>query len=230
MKKKIFLPLAGLLLFGYANAQALFSTYTDSVKLVEDANTFIQDFSNDVKKVKPEVNISAKAILNTKPYLIFYSEKENVVNLPLWQQVIPDQQAFFTKLAGGDEEGQIVFGNLFNGYYLPHELGHALAQAANKTIAGHYENEYFANTVAVLYWRKTKHFDDLEQSYQYAKKLLSQITSPVPEGQDEKKYFNDHYAEIAKDPYKYGFFQFNQLVKIFEDESLKDFDEFLKTM
>lgn len=211
------------------NAQKkLFYVYSDSASLVNDANNIVSDFTSKVNAVKTVFTSNPLAILNTKPYLIFYSPKSNQVNLPIWHQVMRQQKDFFTKLLGSEKEGEKVFGLFFNGFYLPHELGHSLQKAANKKAINQYQNEYFANQVAVLYWKKVKRNKELKQCYRYAKKMVAQLKDPVPAGKDPISYFNDHYSELGADPYKYGYFQFTQFVKIYEDSSLVKFDRFIR--
>lgn len=208
--------------------QRLFMVYADPASWVGDANDFIKAFSRDVQKIKPGFVLETKAVLNTTPGLIFYNDQDNTVNLPLWKEVIEPQQQFFYKLAGGETEGKKVFGLLFNGFYLPHELGHALQHAAGREPDNEYDKEYFANTIAVLYWRKQGRHKELEESYRYAKKYLRQLINPVPAGTDEKMYLTEHYGELTKDPYKYGYFEFSQLIRIYEDKTLPDFDTYVK--
>ncbi|RYF38443.1 MAG: hypothetical protein EOO38_24760 [Cytophagaceae bacterium] len=45
-----------------------------------------------------------------------------------------------------------------------------------------------------------------------------------------KKYFTEHYNEFGQDPYKYGFIQFSQFVKVYEDKSLPDFNTYVKSL
>ena len=206
----------------------LFHLYHDSASLVNDANNQIADFVAKVNAIQPVFTSKPLAVLNTKPYLIFYSPKGNQVNLPIWHQVMQQQKEFFTKLAGSEKEGEKVFALFFNGFYLPHELGHSLQSAANKKEANQYRNEYFANQVAILYWKKAKRKKELKQCYRYAKRLVSQLKDPVPEGEDPIKYFTDNYKELGADPYKYGYFQFKQFVQIFEDKTLPGFDGFIR--
>ncbi|MDQ8005920.1 MAG: hypothetical protein REI64_14045 [Pedobacter sp.] len=230
MKKIIIGILVFLCLVGTSvSAQnKLFETHTDSAKLVDNANLLIKQFIVDVNKIKPDLKLKTTGVLNTKPFLIFYNSRQDVVNLPLWSQVIAPQKDFFYKLAGSENEGVKVFGLLFNGFYLAHELGHAAQTSAQKTIADKYDNEYFANVVAVLYWKKIGKRKELDACYKYAKIILKQLSNPVPTGEDERTYFTANYAKLSVDPYKYGYFQFSQLVKIYEDKTLPDFDTFIK--
>lgn len=206
----------------------LFSVYTDSASLVKDANELVADFASRINAISPVMDSLPLAILNTRPFLIFYSPKANKVNLPIWEQVITAQKKFFYELGGSEEAGRKMFGSFFNGFYLPHELGHALQHAAKRSEPNLYQNEYIANTIAILYWRKVNRKDELEQCYKYAKKITGELPNPVPTGEDPIKYFNEHYAELGADPYKYGYYQFAQFVKIYEDKELPGFETYIQ--
>jgi hypothetical protein len=205
----------------------LFRVFTDSAALVESANQIVADFSGKVNAIDSVFTAKPTAILNTQPFLIFYSPKYNQVNLPIWSQVEMKQKQFFYQLGGNEKKGKQIFGYFFNGFYLAHELGHALQKATNKRDTSLYQNEYFANIVAILYWRKTNRTMELHQCYKYAKQMVSQLPNPVPPGEDPVKYFNTHYSELGADPYKYGYYQFAQFVKIYEDKTLENFDVFV---
>jgi hypothetical protein len=212
---------------GAYSQKKFFHLYPDSAILVQDANFIVANFSAHLNAISPLFSSKPKAILNTKPFLIFYSPKYNQVNLPIWDQVIPQQKEFFYKLGGNEKKGKEIFGLFFNGFYLPHELGHAIQSAANKRESDLFQNEYFANTIAILYWRKAMRTKELRQCYKYAKQMVRQLANPVPEGEDPIKYFNEHYEELGADPFKYGYYQFAQFVEIYENKTLKGFDEFI---
>lgn len=226
--KKIITFIILLSTFTAYSQKKFFRLYSDSAELVQDANQIVADFTAKVELISSVFNSHPKAILNTKPFLIFYSPKSNLVNLPIWSQVIPAQKKFFYELGGNENKGEKIFGLFFNGFYLPHELGHALQKAADKRETSLYQNEYFANTVAILYWRKANRTKELRRCYVFAKQMVSQLPNPVPEGEDPIKYFNEHYQELGADPYKYGYYQFAQFTKIYEDKSLKGFDDFVR--
>jgi hypothetical protein len=90
--------------------------------------------------------------------------------MPIWEQVMPQIKNFFyqVEVVRMKEEKYLVF---FNGFYLPHELGHAFQDATNESAIGlSYKNEYLANTIAILWWRKHKRTEELKLCYEYAKK------------------------------------------------------------
>lgn len=227
MKKSIII--LALLTYFQSNAQnKWFETYSDSALFVNDANTIVREFANKIKAINPEIEIDAKAIKNTKPYLIFYSPKNNVVNLPFWDEVMPQQKDFFTEIAGGKEEGKKAFGIFFNGFYLAHELGHALASKTGKKFDNLYDSEYYANQIGISYWKVTGQQKLLKECYKYSQKILEHLKNPVPENENYKEYITGHYNELASDPYKYGYIQFSQFVEIYENKNLPTFDTFVK--
>lgn len=206
-----------------------FSVYTDTVQLVSDAKLITKQFEEDILNAKPALKMGVTAVLNTTPYLIYYDDRNNTANLPTWLQVIEPQKQFFYQVAGSEANGKEVFGLFFNGFYLAHELGHALQELSSTTKpALSFQNEYFANQVSMLWWRKHGRSGDLERCYQYAKKMLTTIPSPVPANTTEEAFFTANYEKASQDPYVYGYMQFRQFIKVYEDKNLPDFDTFLK--
>ena len=227
--KKIILLLA--LIFStcqlYAQKQ-WFILFQDSTKLMKNADMITQSFERDIKKIDPNIKYSVKSVLNTSPYLIYYNNINYTANLPLWEQVIPEQKQFFYEVAGSEEDGKKVFGLFFNGFYLPHELGHAFQDVTNENpVELSYKNEYFANTLAILWWKKHHKTKELKMCYEYAKKMYAKLPNPVPKGINEETYFTDNYENASRNPYVYGYMQFKQFIQIYEDKSLPEFDVFI---
>lgn len=219
----LFALLLSSILFGQ---EKWFTTYQDSITLVSDANLITKKFTNDLQKIDSNFKFEVKTILNTTPYLIFFYK--DTANIPLWEQVIPDQKQFFYQLAGSESEGKKVFGLFFNGFYLPHELGHAFELALYGEIPGSYESEYFANTIAILWWKKQNRNEELKKCYEAAKKMWSQLPNPIPEGSTAEEYFSKNYEQASQDPFVYGYLQFKQFIDIYETKNLPDFETFIK--
>ena len=226
--KTLFLFIAVIYSSTCFSQKIFFRVYNDSVSLVQDANHIVQNFTKDINAIKPIFSTNPEAVLNTQPSLIFYSSEQNRINLPIWEQVMSEQKEFFFELGGGQENGKEIFGLFFNGFFLPHELGHALQEAANSKENNLYQNEYFANIVAILYWRNENRNEELQHCYTYAKKMMAQLPNPVPDGEDPIEYFNNNYDQLGANPYKYGYYQFAQIVEIFEDKTLPNFEEYIR--
>lgn len=205
-----------------------FYVYSDSIALVNDANKIVVDMTNQINKIKPDLNFKLNnAIKNTSPYLIYVNSDKGIVNLPLWSEVIPPQKKFFADVAGNEKDGLEVFGLFFNGFYLTHEVGHSFYHSMGKSFNNRYDSEYDANVIGMLYWRQ-KNKAELKLCYKYAKKMLEKLTSPIPPNENYKEYMAKHFNELSSDPYKYGYIQFKQFVEIYEDKSLPDFNTYIK--
>lgn len=233
MKLKILL-LAFCLMANYGSAQKRwFKLYTDTAAEIGDAKAITAKFVSDVRKISPSTIMQVNTILKTSPYLIYYSDDSaRTVNLPIWAEVIEPQKQFFYKVAGSEENGRQVFGLFFNGFYLPHELGHALAHTLQKETENWfkslYEGEVFANKIGILWWRKQGRQKELAQCYAYAKKMFARLPNPVPAGQSVSAYFGKNYEQASRDPFVYGYMQFSQFINIYEDRTLPGFDVFVK--
>ena len=214
---------------GLSAQQKLFHTYTASVKLVKDVNELATTFFTKVKLADASMTKVPQAILNTQPYLVFYTSENNSVNLPLWFQLNADLQLFFSQLSGGNKsEGKKIFGLFFNGFYIARELGHAVQFAKEKNNTNKYQGELFANTLAILFWRESANKKELEKCYNYVNSMLKILPDPVPAGENEEDYFNKNYQKLAHEPGKYGYIQFSQFKRIYEDKSLPGFIVYLK--
>ncbi|MCF6141059.1 hypothetical protein L1S34_07160 [Flavobacterium sp. K77] len=229
MRKIIFL----ILLFGVSNKIVAqpdwFHIYTDSTALVLDGNSITTQFIKDVKKINPKINFDVKAVLNTTPYLIYYdgSGPEKTANMPLWSQVISPIKQFFYEMAGDEVQGKLAFGYFFNGFYLPHELAHALQDVKEGNQNGSYKNELFANTLAILWWRKQGREKELKLCYESAKKMWQKLPNPIPTNSTIEDFFNQNYEQASQDPSVYGYMQFKQFIQVYEDKTLPSFDEFV---
>lgn len=203
-----------------------FTTYSDSIALVKDANTITKSFTKDIYKNNKKIKFNIKTVLHTTPYLIYFYK--DAANIPLWEQVILEQKQFFYEIAGSEAEGKRIFGLFFNGFYLSHELGHAYEFLIKGQSEGSYKGEYFANTVALLWWKKHHRNKELQQCYEAAKKMWKKLPNPVPDGTTIEEYFSKNYEEASANPYVYGYMQFKQFIEIYENKSLPDFDAFIK--
>lgn len=229
MKTKIFFTTLLLVFAGISSAQNIwFKTHKDSTTLIQEANLIKDMFVQDINSIRPELEFSLKTTLKTSPMLIYYNDK--TAYLPLWEQLPEQMKNWFYAMGGDTLNGQKIFGLFFNGFYLPHELAHGFEDALKK-LNQSYKNEYFANTAAILWLRKHNYNKQLKECYEVAKDIMSKTPNPVPEEQSIENYFTDNYENILQngDPSVYGYMQFGQFIKIYEDETLPDFDTYIKS-
>jgi len=230
--KITFLLSALILSIQLASAQPQwFKLYEDSTTLVNDGKAITAAFTKDILQLKPGISFSVNTKLNTTPYLIFYwgENGERTANLPKWDQVIEPQKQFFYQVAGSEAAGKDMFRLFFNGFYLPHELGHALEHIHKGTLKGSYQEEYFANIVGMLWWKKQGKTKELKECYEFAKKVWAKLPNPIPSGNTMEEFFTANYQKATEDPFVYGYMQFKQFILVYEDDTLPDFDSFIKS-
>jgi len=218
--------------FHLASAQnQWFKLYEDSTSLVNDGKAITAAFTKDIQKIKPGISFSVNTVLNTTPYLIFYwgENGERTANLPKWEQVIAPQKDFFYQVAGGESAGKDMFRLFFNGFYLPHELGHALEHITKGNLKGSYQEEYFANIVGILWWKKQGRTKELKECYEFAKKVWAKLPNPIPVGSTMEEFFTANYQKATEDLFVYGYMQFKQFIQVYEDKTLPNFDTFIKS-
>jgi len=206
-----------------------FQIYTDSVALKNQNDELIRDIETKIKIVVP--SFSFKALKTTIPKTFMpgqYRQKTNKIYLLPWQTGGPPMKEFLTDIGGSEEKGNALAGMFFYGFFLPHEVGHALQFHANAVPKSNYDAEYEANELAVVYWRSKGRQKELQQCYEIAKKALLKLKNPIPENADAKVYMTEHYNELLQDPYKYAYIQFSQIVTVLEDKSLPDFETYVK--
>lgn len=203
-----------------------FTVYADSASLINDARMITTTFIMDIKNINPDLDYDIQTHINTTPYLIYYHNK--TANLSLWDQLPLEFKDFFFKITDNAEEAKKTFGLFFNGFYLPHELGHGLQHLVEGTLEKSYTGEHFANKVSMLWWKKQGWENELKQCYELAKKILSKLPVPVIGDKTSEEYLKENYGKVVQDPFIYGFFQMNSIIDVYEDTTLPDFDTFIR--
>lgn len=213
-----------------ANGQsALFRLYTDSLSLVADAAKVVTDFNRRVNALRPGLEMKTGFAVHTTEALVYYAPKADKVVASLYHQLPEQSRLFFETYSQSEDEARELFAYFFNGFFIPHELGHALVARHNLHDPKQmYWEELEANQIAMNYWHSLGKTDELAKCYAFARGFLAQVPDPVPEGEDRISWFNANYWELGKQPEKYGYFQFGQFVELYEDHDRIPIDEYLE--
>lgn len=202
-----------------------FSTFDDGNSLTSFVGKTWKWFKGHAQDAGFTLNPPLQHSLMTTPLLVYFDGRNNSMHYPLWSELDAQSKTFFNQIAGNDEtEARKIFGLFFNGFYIPHEMAHYLSHISGDKARLHsYEGEQFANELAMVVWREIMPERALKNVYESAKNILPKLKNPVPAGENEAEWFSKNYNQIvaSKDPYTYGYFQFSQIVKIYEDEALK---------
>lgn len=206
-----------------------FEIYTDSASLKNQNDKLISDIERIVKRIEP--NFSFKGLTTEIPNTFMpgqYREKAHKIYLNTWQVGGPPMEGFLTNATGSKEEGERMAALFFYGFFLPHEVGHALQYQTKNVPKSAYDGEYKANELAVVYWRSQNKEKELQQCYELAIKVLPKLHNPVPENTDAHKYITENYWDLVNDPFKYGYIQLSQIVEIMDNKTLPDFETYIK--
>ncbi len=233
MKKSILL-LSTLLCVSMTGLHAqykLFTLYTDSAALVDDAKPMVADFNKRVNAIRPQLNFKLGVVVYTTPAMVYYAPKAKNIVTSLYHQLPAEHKTFFATYSDNETEAKKFFAGFFNGFYIAHELGHGLIAAYGlHDPKAMYQEELDVNILAMNYWHSVGKTAELEQCYRFAKAFLAKVPDPVPAGEEDRiKWFNEHYWELGPQPEKYGYFQFSQFVNIYENYNRIPIDEYLET-
>lgn len=208
-----------------------FTEINDSLelyKLVDNLNSEFRNKIISIAKIKnPDINIipAPKTKNRFFPGIIGYWKDDNLLSLMFFEQAPPPIKEYLTKFAGNEIRAKELYGFQFFGYCIVHELGHWLEVQFKEKIDYNYDGEYFANQVAVLWWKKTGRQKELETLVNMMKQGLKNSPLSLPENTDLKKYMKENYKTM--DPRDYNAIQCKQVIEIYEDKSLPDFDTFI---
>lgn len=228
--KTIFSILCIFWMFTSAKAQnSYFEIYTDSAALKNQNDEMISDIEASIKLLEP--SFSFKGLTTEIPKTFMhgqYRSKTNKIYQLTWQIGGPPMEKFLADVSGSADDGKVLAGMFFYGFFLPHEIGHAFQHHTGTAPENNYNGEYKANEFAVAYWKSRGKKKELAKCLKLAKAVLAKLKNPIPGGVDKEKYLTEHYNELLQDPYKYGYIQFSQIVNILENKSLPDFNTYVK--
>jgi hypothetical protein len=133
-----------------------------------------------------------------------------------------DQQEGYHQLFG-TENIQEKFDIYFHWFNLIHEVGHILVDLQNIEL-DQVEEELFANSFAVAYWRTVDKGDNLKRVQNIVEDILNVMPSPIPVGSSFQDYFKSIWGtEIMNSVMMYGYFQISCVEEAFKlNKSLKD--------
>lgn len=205
-----------------------FELFTDSTALKDKNDKLISDIEKQIQRIEPTFSFNGLTTEVPKNFMIGqFKSKSNKIYHVTWQTSKP-MEPFLTAIAGSAELGKQMAAYFFYGFFLPHEVGHAFQFQTGNVPDNNYDSEYQANEFAVLYWKANGRENELQKCYELAKSALKNLKNPIPENVDAKKYITENYNELMRDPSKYGYIQFSQIVKIIDDKSLPNFDTYVK--
>lgn len=133
-----------------------------------------------------------------------------------------EEQMGFAQLLG-EESVQKKFDLYFHWYNIIHEIGHVLVDINNVDMDGVNE-ELFANSFAVAYWKKVDKKNNLNRVKEMIHHIIKDIPSPLTKESNFKEFFKKIWGtEIMNSVMMYGYFQLCCVLEAFNlDKNLSE--------
>ena len=123
----------------------------------------------------------------------------------------------------GEENIRYFFDLYFHWYNVVHEMGHCIVEKYGAQMSRVAE-EMYVNSLAVAYYRYVGEDARLLKLKERLSKILSQVPSPVPEGETFTEFYEKIWnTEQINNVMIYGYFQLGSVLEALENNvSLKD--------
>ena len=205
--------------------QTVFPSYQTKDELKEDVATIIQDFDLFMKDRGITPPFVPGVQVETAPFLIKWDGPNQQVILPYWDELWDEQKKLFRAWQGDNAEE--FFTSLFNWFFVPHELGHFIEASFNKNELTPYQSEIAANEFAIAFLSSLK---ENQKKMEYIRKNLEEVIKALPPidfgDLSEEEYFNKNYQNLGSNPNVYGYYQFNFILNILENQDQIDLQKY----
>ncbi|MBN1857736.1 hypothetical protein JW848_00860 [Candidatus Bipolaricaulota bacterium] len=176
-------------------------------------------------------DVPSVAVRNT-PNLAYFDHREGEIVLAHWGTLEEPLRMFFVSLTASDdlEQTSRLFTSLFNGFLVAHEMAHWLQHRCDAEM-DRYTSESMANDLAVVFFVELEGGEEaLVALRETIAQAIEHLVDPTPSEEDAAVYFNAHYAELARDPYQYGYFQFRFIIESIDQRDRFDFEKSVRSL
>ena len=172
-----------------------------------------------------------RVVVRNTANLAYFDHRSGEIVTSHWGTLDEPQRRFFLTITDDDQDQAAeLFTSLFNGFLVAHEMTHWLQRRCNLHL-DHYTSEAMANDVAVAFFMLLEKGEEQMLALQRRlEQALEHLSDPVPQGEDPVATFNAHYAEIARDPYAYGYYQFLLIIDAIDRRADLSFEWFIRSM
>ncbi|MBU1384157.1 MAG: hypothetical protein KKE52_04995 [Alphaproteobacteria bacterium] len=177
--------------------------------LAASTTQLVERVSEAYRACGQQPTFPATVEVQTHPALVSYQFTDRTMRVSRYEELPPEMQGLMSAWANtaGQPSGASLFGDIFNSLLVPHEMGHWMQHISRRAITlDRWESEVEANRIAIAYWSL-----DAEDAARLPARIeafsgfLGQLPDPVPDGEDPRAYFNEHYESF--DAAQYGWFQ-----------------------
>ena len=203
----------------------VFDVYVSVAHVQSAAEQIVRDYTNLVSGILGnELNYVPSVVIMNTPNLAYFDSRTGEIVLAHWPTLEGPHRDFFLYLAGTEERAGQLFAGLFNWFLVAHELTHWYQREMMLEL-DRYASESMANDFAVAFATRAEQGEDrllfLEVLIEEA---LTCLSDPTPAGADRAAFFNASYIELARDPSRYGYYQFLFILDAIARRADLDFD------
>ncbi|HEX2188046.1 MAG TPA: hypothetical protein VHG51_04075 [Longimicrobiaceae bacterium] len=200
--------------------------YADTAELRAGAQQVADAFGAEVARARgTPLGATPTVEVRNTPQLISFNGRTNTIVVPWWETSPAEMRTVFRTFAGGgDAEAEHLFRAFFNRFLIAHEAAHWFQAQADRREPTLYENENTANRLAVAFWRTQPDGERfLAELERLASRASGSLADPTPPGEDPVAYFGANYQALAREPLRYGYYQFRFMADALRDRSQLDF-------
>lgn len=209
-----------------ASAEALLSVPSVNAtpeQVQTAAQQIIFSFTEAVNEILDRTAIAPSVEVRNTPNLVYFDPRRQAIVLARWPTLDQASRGFFLELTDSVDDAAALFVRLFNRFLVAHEMAHWLYWTLGID-RDHYASEREANDMAVAF------FSGMESGEAFLLRLrpmveaaLARLSDPTPSQSDEAQFFNSQYGLLARDPFQYGYYQFQFIVDSIDRRGELDF-------
>jgi hypothetical protein len=183
-------------------------------------------FAAEVNQLLGQAVAPSVEVRNTSNLAAFDHRSWTIV-LAHWPTLDQPSREFFLALAETAEDAAALFVSLFNEFLVAHEMAHWLYRTLGIEL-DRYSSEREANDIAVAFFMTSRDSETrLLALRPRLEAALTRLSDPTPPEADERDFFNDRYAVLARNPYLYGYYQFHFILDSIDRRDELDFASLL---
>ena len=205
------------------NALAIPSAAGSVAAIQSAAERIVSDYVAVITDVSGEPSyVPTIEIVNT-PNLSYFNHRTGQIVLPHWPSLEGPSRNFFVGFSGTEAGAEEVFTALFNWFLVAHELTHWFQREVGISV-DRYSSEEMANHFAVAFHMRAPDSEErLLRLSELLEAALHRLVDPTPDGEDAASFFNANYATLARDPTRYGYYQFRFILDSITQRGKLDF-------
>jgi len=226
------LLLIGFVCGGSALASAEFALPFVSIDATPEqvqsaAKQIVTSFAAAANEFLNQTAVTPSVEVRSTPNLAYFDHRSWTIVLAHWPTLDEASRGFFLNLVETAEDAPALFVGLFNEFLVAHEMAHWLYRTLGIE-RDRYSSEREANDIAVGFFRSSEDGETYLLALRPRLEVaLARLSDPTPPETDERQFFNDQYAALARNPTLYGYYQFSFILDSIDRRAELDFTSLL---